>query len=135
MSNDLWRTILAAVVGAHGIGHVLFLVPLLGIADWGQSTRSWLLTDRAGDGVTRIVGSLLWLAAMVGFVAVAVGIFGQQEWWRGLAVGSAVVSSLGLVLFWSDSAASSAFSALAFDVAVLVALLVLNWPPSSLVGP
>ena len=29
MSNDLWRTILAAVVGAHGIGHVLFLVPLL----------------------------------------------------------------------------------------------------------
>jgi len=135
MSNELWRTILAVVVGAHGIGHVLFLVPLLGIADWGQSTRSWLLTDRVGDRVTRIVGSLLWLAATLGFVAVAVGIFGQQEWWRGLAVGSAAVSIVGLVLFWSDSAASSAFSALAFDVAVLVALLVLNWPPSSLVGP
>jgi hypothetical protein len=135
MSNEVWRTILAVVIGAHGIGHVLFLVPLLGIADWGQSTRSWLLTDLVGDGATRIVGSLLWLAATVGFVAAAVGIFGQQGWWRGLAVGSAAVSILGLVLFWSDSAASSTFSALAFDAVVLVALLLLRWPPSSLVGP
>jgi hypothetical protein len=135
MSNEVWRTILAVVVGAHGIGHVLFLVPLLGIADWGQSTRSWLLTDLVGDGVTRILGSLLWLVAIVGFVAVAVGMFGQVGWWRGLAVGSAAVSILGLVLFWSNSAASSAFSALTFDVAVLGALLLLRWPPSSLVGP
>jgi hypothetical protein len=30
------RTVLAVAFAAHGIGHILFLVPLLGIADWGQ---------------------------------------------------------------------------------------------------
>jgi len=135
MSNEMWRIILAVAIGAHGIGHVLFLVPLLGIADWGQSTRSWLLSNLGGDVVTRIVGSLLWLAATVGFVTVAVGMFGQQEWWRGLAIGSAAVSILGLVLFWGAPVSSSTFFPLLFDIAVLVALLLLRWPPSSLVGP
>ena len=135
MSNEMWRIILAVAIGAHGIGHVLFLVPLLGIADWGQSTRSWLLSNLGGDVVTRIVGSLLWLAATVGFVTVAVGMFGQQEWWRGLAIGSAAVSILGLVLFWGAPVSSSTFLPLLFDIAVLVALLLLRWPPSSLVGP
>ena len=100
MSNEMWRIILAVAIGAHGIGHVLFLVPLLGIADWGQSTRSWLLSNLGGDVVTRIVGSLLWLAATVGFVTVAVGMFGQQEWWRGLAIGSAA----GIKSAFKDSA-------------------------------
>jgi hypothetical protein len=134
MSNMIWRIILAVVVGAHGIGHVLFLVPLLGIADWGQSTGSWLLAKLGRDVVTRIVGSLLWLAATLGFVAVAVGILGQQEWWRSLAIGSAAVSILGLVLFWSRPVSSPKLSALLFDIVVLVALLVLRWPPSSLIG-
>jgi len=40
------RTALTLIIAAHGIGHILFLVPLLGIADWGQSARSWLLTGQ-----------------------------------------------------------------------------------------
>jgi hypothetical protein len=35
------RAILALVIAAHGIGHILFLVPLLGIADWGLSTITY----------------------------------------------------------------------------------------------
>jgi len=71
MSNWL-RFILTVVVGAHGLGHVLFLIPLLGVADWGQPTRSWLL----GDGwLARGLGSLFWLVAIVGFTAVAYGPF------------------------------------------------------------
>ena len=38
-----WRVIVALLVGAHGVGHILFLLPLWGMADWGQSARSWLL--------------------------------------------------------------------------------------------
>ena len=135
MSNELWRTVLAVVVGAHGIGHVLFLVNGLGIADWGQSIRSWLLTNIVGDVATRGVGSLLWLVATVGFVAVAVGMFGQRDWWRTLAIGSSVVSAIGLLLFWSNPASSPALSALVFDIVILVALLLFHWPPSTLVGP
>ena len=60
------RIVLALVIAAHGIGHILFLVPLLGIADWGQSTRSWLLVDHTA---ARFVGSLLWIAVIVAFGA------------------------------------------------------------------
>jgi hypothetical protein len=35
MSNDTLRIILAIVVSAHGIGHVLFLVPSLGLGRLG----------------------------------------------------------------------------------------------------
>lgn len=135
MSNELWRIVLAVVVGAHGIGHVLFLVPSLGLVDWGQSTRSWLLTNLAGDMVTRAIGSFLWLAATLGFVAVAVGIFGQKEWWRMLAVGSAGLSLFGLALFLDRQPTPPMLNAALFDLAVLAALLWLHLPPKSVVGP
>jgi len=135
VSGTTWRVVLAVVVGAHGIGHVLFLVNCLGLADWTQSTRSWLLTNLLGDTVTRGVGSLLWFAAMAGFIAVAVGIMGQSAWWRTLAIGSSVVSLVALALFLDKNPTQPAISAGLFDVAVLVALLVLRWPTSSIVGP
>jgi hypothetical protein len=37
------------------------------------------------------IGSLLWLAALAGFIAVAVGIMGQSVWWRALAIGASIV--------------------------------------------
>ncbi len=125
MSNWL-RFILTVVVGAHGLGHILFLFPLLGIADWGQPTRSWLL----GDGwLARGLGSLLWLAAIVGFTAVAIGLFTVTEWWRTAAIGAAAVSSLGLLLFWANPVNSPILSALVFNLLVLGALLIFHWPP------
>jgi hypothetical protein len=129
MSGTTWRIILAVVVGAHGIGHVLFLVNCLGLANWGQSTRSWLLTNLLGDTVTRGIGSLLWLVALAGFIAVAVGIMGQSVWWRALAMGSSVVSLAALALFWDKNPTQPAISAGLFDAVVLVGLLVLRWPP------
>jgi hypothetical protein len=132
MSSEIWRIILAVVVASHGIGHVLFLVPCLGIAQWGQSSRSWLLTNLIGDTPTRAIGSLLWLAATVGFIAAGFGIWAGQPWWRTLAVGSAVISLLTLALF-GGGLIGSAVNAAAFDVIVLVALLLLRWPPTSLV--
>jgi hypothetical protein len=134
MSNDTLRIILAILVGAHGIGHVLFLVPSLGIADWGQSTRSWLLTDALGDSLTRLIGAAIWLVAIIAFGAVAVGIFTQTDWWRSLAVIGSIVSIVGLILFWANPVASPVFSALAFDAVVLAALLVFRWPPPTVIG-
>jgi hypothetical protein len=40
MSGSTLRAILALVIAAHGVGHVLLLAPCLGLAEWGQSTRS-----------------------------------------------------------------------------------------------
>lgn len=125
---DWLRIVLALAVGAHGIGHILFLVSLLGISDWGQSTRSWLL----GSGwPAKGLGSLIWIAAVAGFVVVAAGIFNKTDWWRPLAIIASAVSALGLLLFWTKPVNSPVVPALAFNMLVLGSLLVLHWPPST----
>ena len=134
MSQTLWRIIFALVLGAHGIGHLVFLVSILGLGDWGGPSQSWLLANLAGGAVQRVVGGLIWIVALGGFVAAAVGLLAGQPWWRTLAVASAGVSLLGMALFWTNPPASSALSATVFDIAVLVALILVRWPSESLVG-
>ncbi len=132
MSNELVRAILAIIVGAHGIGHVLFLVPVLGLAAWEQSASSWLLSS---GGPTKVVGGIIWAVALIGFVAAAIGIFSESSWWRTLAVVVSFISLAGLALFWDNPPTQPVIAAAIFDVVVLIALLVFKWPPSSVVGP
>jgi hypothetical protein len=135
MSSDLLRLILTVAVGAHGIGHTLFLATSLGVPIAGQSSRSWLLSGVVGDFATNGIGVFVWTISTIGFVAAAVGMQTQAEWWRAFAVGSAVISTVGLILFWANPASSPAISALAFDAVVLGVLLWLRWPPTTVVGP
>ncbi|MBX3060539.1 MAG: hypothetical protein KF770_29125 [Anaerolineae bacterium] len=124
MSNWL-RMVLAVVVAAHGIGHILFLMPLISSTNWGQVSQSWLL---GGGGLARGVGAVIWLVSLVGFVAAAFGIFRETDWWQTVAVVSAAVSTVGLVLFWTRPSTSPALSALIFNLLVLAALLIFHWP-------
>lgn len=121
MSNEVVRAILAIIVGAHGIGHVLFLVPVLGLTDWGQSSSSWLLSSEV---VAKAVGGVIWAVALIGFVAAAIGMFSESSWWRTLAVVVSLVSLAGLALFWDNPPTQPVIAAAIFDVVVLLALLV-----------
>jgi len=134
MSGGFWRIVVALVILAHGIGHILFLAPCLGITQWGQSAHSWLLTRTLGDVATRVMGSLLWLVVIVGFVTAGIGLLGQGAWWRTVAVASASVSLLALVLFVNGSSTQPVLSAAAMDIAILVALVWIHWPSVDLVG-
>lgn len=125
MSNWL-RIVLAVAVAAHGIGHILFLMPLVSSTTWGQSAQSWLLGD---GGLAKGLGALIWLVALVGFVAAAFGIFRETDWWQMAAIMSAVVSTVGLILFWTRPTTSPAVSALVFNLLILISLLVVRWPP------
>jgi hypothetical protein len=132
MSNSLWRVIIGVVIAAHGVGHLFFLVPTLGLAQWGLTGRSWLLSGHVPDVAIKIVGGALWLVVIAGFVAAGVGVLSQQEWWRSVAVVSSAVSWLGLALF--AQASQPFLSAGAMDVIILVALLLVHWPSVGLVG-
>jgi hypothetical protein len=134
MSGSFWRIVVTLVILVHGIGHVLFLAPCLGITQWGQSAHSWLLTRTLGDGATRVIGSLLWLVIIVGFLTAGIGLLGQDAWWRTLAVASAGVSLLALILFASGSSTQPLLSAALMDIAILVALVWMHWPSVDLVG-
>ena len=132
MSNDVWRILIGLVIIAHGAGHILFLGPWVGRARWGQAGHSWLLSGRVPDIVVLVVGDALWLVAMFGFMVAGGGILGQHEWWRALAVASAVVSLLGLALFGRPI--QPVYSAGLMDIVILVALLLVHWPSVNLVG-
>lgn len=134
MSGGIWRIVVALVILAHGLGHVLFLAPCLGFTQWGQTADSWLLTGALGDVPTRVIGSLLWLVVIAGFLAAGAGLLGQQGWWRTVAVASAGLSLLALGIFVSAGNRQPVLSAALMDVAILVALLWIAWPSVDVVG-
>lgn len=134
MSPDLIRWILAVVVFAHGVGHVLFAPMLSGAMKLDASGHSWLLTGMFGDAATRALATALAAAVTASFVLVAGGIVLQTTWWRGLAIAAAVGSVALVVLLWDGLPTSPAASALAFDVVVLAALMLFHWPSTDLIG-
>lgn len=124
---SIWlRVLLGVLVGAHGIGHILFLMPLVSSTNWGQSAQSWLLGE---GGLAKIGGIVIWLVAMLGFLAAAFGIFREAAWWQSVAIAFAVISTVGLVLFWNKPATSPAISALVFNLLILISLFIFHWSP------
>lgn len=68
---------------------------------------------------------------MIGFVAAALAflwILLPAEVWRTLAVGSAIVSLTGIVLFFGTWPPFNTVAALAVNAVVLVTQLLLRWP-------
>jgi hypothetical protein len=139
MSPTTLRFIIAAVLLIHGIGHTMAIFPAMGASpSEGWNTHSWLLSGLIGDTLSRVLCVALYLAAFVGFVGAALALLGwvvPHEWWRTLAIVSSVISLLALALFLNALAAFfNKLGAIAVDVAVLVALLVLNWPTEADIG-
>ncbi|MBW7882809.1 MAG: hypothetical protein H3C34_09250 [Caldilineaceae bacterium] len=135
----MWRLIIALVLVMHGAGHVMGIFPVFGL--WtveGQSSRSWLLSGILGDTAASWLSVLLWVAALIGFIGAGLGIMGwlvPYAWWRSWAITAAVLSLLGLVLYWNAFySLGSKLSALVVDIAVLVALAGLNWPSDDFLG-
>jgi hypothetical protein len=140
MSGTTLRFIIAAVLFIHGIGHFMGVMPALRLVDVkGWNSQSWLLTPLIGETASRILSAVLFLVALAGFIASALALLGwivPHDSWRTLAVVSAVISILTIVLFWNAFVAlfPNKVGALGVDIAVLVCLLVLNWPAEADIG-
>jgi hypothetical protein len=71
---------------------------------------------------------------MIGFVIVALSFWGvlvPGELWKPLGAVSAIVSLVGIVLFFGTWPMFNTLAALAVNIAVLVAIWI-HWPPESL---
>lgn len=140
MSGTTLRIIVALVLFAHGIGHVMGILPMLGLSSiesW--NARSWLLTGLLGDTITRVIGFILFAAAMIGFLGATLGLMDwlvPHEWWRTLATVSAVISLVAIALFWNAFVTffPNKLGAIAVDAAVLIGLLLVNWPTEAQLG-
>lgn len=130
------KVAIAIVLLAHGIGHSMGLLQVLRIATVNPEWKgdSWLLTSVTGNGVAQAVGVALWVAAIVGFAAVAAVLVGwlPAAWWASLAIGSALASIAGLVLFPTAFPLLSSLGALVVNVAVIVAVTWYHWVPADL---
>lgn len=136
MSDQLVRLVSFGVLLLHGLGHGGALGALAWIAlrpgsDSGGWTaaRSWLLPSLA-PGVATLTASAFWIVSLFGFVVAALAFwFVGNDAWRVIAVSSAVVSGVGVVLFFGTWPMFNTLAALVVDATVLVALVLLRWAP------
>ncbi|MGD8474979.1 MAG: hypothetical protein PVH95_06445 [Anaerolineae bacterium] len=140
MSGTTLRALVAAVLFIHGIGHATGIIPalqLFEVKNW--NSRSWLLTPILGETVSRILSIILFLIALIGFIGSTLALLDwviPHDWWRMLALVSSVISIVTIVLFWNAFVTffPNKVGAFGVDIAVLVCLLILNWPTEAALG-
>ena len=129
MSTSTIRIITGLVLIVHGIGHAMAFFPALNIASTDKwHFRSWLLSGLLGDTLSKVLVMILFGAALIGFIAAGLGLFGllvPHSAWERLAVVSAVISLVALALFWNSFASlfPNKIGAIAVNIATLWALL------------
>jgi hypothetical protein len=119
--------VLLTALAMHGIGHVLFFGPAIGLADWG-SGHSWLLTGTLGDGVARTIAGAIWVSAGALFLVGVAGFVRNDDWWRTATIAAAAISLIGTVVYCDGIKQPSGVAALIFNILVLGALVVARWP-------
>ena len=149
MSPETIKIIITAVLLLHGLAHGRAFFCLAATAGGGGSTawiplRSWLF-PKASKKTVAAIAAVFWLLATLGFIAAALGFWGflfPGAYWRQLALISAVISTLGTLIFsgiWPGapdqrlSTLDTAIS-LVINVAVIFLLLVMQYPPLSMFG-
>ena len=111
----MWRFLIIAFLFGHG---AIVAAQVIGVPD------SWLIGER------KALGLALTLAGGAAFIIAGAGLWAQAEWWRALAVTSAALSLLFFLVFFQPLI----LFGMALDVAVIVALVWLDWPTKSMVG-
>ncbi len=127
MDGMVVKVVVAGVLGAHGIGHMLGWMPALGLARFaGTSGGSWLVGG-LGDGATRVVAAGLFVVPTAGFLAAAIGLLLGQPWWRPVAAASAAVSLAGTALYPAALPTGSTVGSVAVNLVVLYGVIVAAW--------
>lgn len=88
----------------HGLVHLWYVVLSQGWVEledqMGWNGYSWLLSPLLPTGTVLSVGSVLYVAVALGFVAGGAGYVLRQDWAVSVIVAAAVISSVVLVAMW-----------------------------------
>jgi len=130
------KLLIAGLLFLHGIAHLGALAALL-VNRAGSDTDGWLparswLSPSLAPGAATTVALTFWVLSAIGFVAAALSFWGlliPGDLWRQLAVASSIVSATGIALFLGTWPVFNTTAALGVNIAVLVALVWLHWPP------
>jgi len=122
MTPQTIRILISGALFVHGVGHTLGI--------WKPARSLFFL--KVPEPTLRLVGGTIWVIIAIGFIASAMSFFGvllPADWWRPVATIFAVVSLVSLILFGRSWPIFNLFAAAVFNIAVLVSLLYLHWPP------
>jgi hypothetical protein len=149
MSPQTIKIIITAILLLQGVAHGRAFFCLAATAGGGDSkvwipVHSWLF-PKASKKTAAAIAGVFWLLATLGFIAAGLGFWGlllPGAYWRQLALLSAIISTLGTALFsgiWPgapDTRLSTIDTIISLVVngAVILAVLVLQWPPLSMFG-
>jgi hypothetical protein len=133
-----WRWIIGIVLLAHGIGHIQGILPFFGLGTDDWNGRSWLLSDLVGQGPAKVIGAMLWLAAVAAFVIAGLGVLDigpAADSWRGLAAAAAVLSLVTLGLYWNGLASLfSKVGAIGVNLIAVWGAFFADWPNDEFLG-
>ena len=149
MSDQTIQFLIVAVLLLHGIAFARATGTLL--VQWrSRSNSGWLplrfwLYPSLSAPATAALAFFFWLLSTIGFIGAAMAfweILIPGELWRQLAIGGAIISTIGIILFsgiWPGAPTKrmsqlDTVIALVVNVAILVCLLWLEWPPVSMFG-
>lgn len=143
MSADSTRLLIGGVLLIHGLGHGGALGALLWMRAFPNSptggwlaARSWLAPTVHTSELTW-VAMAFWIVALLGFVAASLSFWGALlpgDWWRQLAVASAMVSLTGMIVFFGTWPAFNWLASLVVNLGVLFTQTVTKWPAQELFG-
>jgi len=130
------RIIFGIFIVLHGLVHLLY---------FGQSARyfelkpgmvwpdgSWVFSRLFGNEAARNLASLSLILSAIGLIAGGIGILVSRAWWRPVVVGAAAFSSIVYILFWNgrmQNLDGQGVIGLLIDMAILLLVLTLRWPP------
>lgn len=122
------RLMLAVILIAHGIGHIMGFMAAWTNVPMGFTDRPWLLST--GVTVHSAVGKafgLLWLVALVALVGAGLGVLLRADWWPMLAIIGSAISLMAILPWWNTVATSPRIWASLVDIVTIVVLLVPAW--------
>jgi hypothetical protein len=146
MSIQTIRNIIAFAILIHGLAHGKAFFSLLADASGASRGRTlpvrFLLAPSLSPRIQALSASVFWLLSTLGFIGAAMSFWGvllPADVWRPLAIAGAIISSLGSILFtgiWPGAPTRKMSNAdtvisLVFNAAILVGLLLLQWPPAA----
>ncbi len=100
----MFRILFAVFIVLHGLVYLLYfghsrrLFELQPGMTWPDA--SWAFAKLIGNEATRYLAALSCVMAAAGFITAGTGLLLKQEWWQVPAAGSALFSSLMLILLW-----------------------------------
>jgi hypothetical protein len=143
MSEGTVKLVIAAVLFLHGIAHVGPIATYLWIKFRPQdatggwvAARTWLAPGLA-PRPAKTIATVFWALSLIGFVCAALafsGVILPGTLWRQLSIGSAIISTMGIIVFFGTWPMFNTLAALAVNVAVLVTQLITHWPPIEMFG-